>query len=148
MKCSVLVVIIALLLSSAVTADADVLCRKKSGVVVIRVACKQKETPVDLAAFGAVGPKGDQGNPGPAGPVGPPGLSSFEIVTAGPYSGGGQLAVTCPGTKKVVAGGCEDNFTSPVFTGFLPSTDGTQWLCNFNGSGHSINAYAVCADVQ
>ncbi len=42
-----------------------VLHQKRSGVVVVRESCKKKETPLDLAQFGAVGPKGDKGDPGP-----------------------------------------------------------------------------------
>jgi hypothetical protein len=51
------------------SAPGAVLCQKPSGVVVVRTACKKKETPLDLAQFGAVGPKGDPGGPGPAGPI-------------------------------------------------------------------------------
>jgi hypothetical protein len=43
------------------SADADVICRKKSGAMFVRAACKKKERPVELTAFGSVGP------PGPAG---------------------------------------------------------------------------------
>jgi hypothetical protein len=50
-------------------AAAPVLCQKKRGAVVVRdPACKRGETPLDLAAFGAVGPAGP---PGPQGPPGP-----------------------------------------------------------------------------
>jgi len=42
-------------------AVAAVICTKKSGVMVVRDACKKKETQVNLADFGAVGPKGDPG---------------------------------------------------------------------------------------
>jgi hypothetical protein len=124
-------VLVAVLLLSVVRVaggEAAVLCQKKSGAVVVRSACKKKEMPVNLAAFGAV--------------------SAYEVVTAGPYAGGGQLTVTCPGTKKVLGGGCSDDFTTAQFTAIRPATDGTQWICGFNGSGFSINAYAVCADAQ
>jgi hypothetical protein len=53
-----------------VEGDAAVICRKRSGVVVIRDACKAKETSVDLSQFGALGPegpRGPQGVPGAAG---------------------------------------------------------------------------------
>jgi hypothetical protein len=42
----------------------DVLCQKRSGVVVVRAACKKKEAVLDLAQFRVVGPKGDKGDPG------------------------------------------------------------------------------------
>jgi hypothetical protein len=48
------------------SAFAAVLCHKRSGVVVVRDACRKKESPLDLTQFGAVGPKGD---PGPAGSI-------------------------------------------------------------------------------
>jgi hypothetical protein len=54
------------------SAHAAVLCQKRSGVIVVRTACKKKETSLDLAQFGAigpVGPKGDQGDAGPAGSI-------------------------------------------------------------------------------
>ncbi len=57
------------------SAHADVVCRKKSGTLKVRSgdACKKRETPVDLAGFGAVGPVGPAGPAGPSllpGPVG------------------------------------------------------------------------------
>lgn len=46
-----------------------VMCKKKSGVVVIRDdACRKKETAVALAEFGALGPQGAPGETGPRGP--------------------------------------------------------------------------------
>jgi len=50
---------------SVAPAGAEVLCQKRSGVVVVRTACKKKEVALDLAQFGAVGPKGDPGDTGP-----------------------------------------------------------------------------------
>jgi hypothetical protein len=52
-------------LTSTGSARGAVLCQKRSGAVVVRDACKKKETALDLAQFGAVGPKGDKGDPGP-----------------------------------------------------------------------------------
>ena len=49
---------------------AAVFCEKKSGAVVVRDACKKKETALDLASFGALGPKGDPGTPGMPGSPG------------------------------------------------------------------------------
>ncbi len=46
------------------TSQARVLCEKRSGVVVVREACKRKEQPLDIAQFGAVGPQGEPGPPG------------------------------------------------------------------------------------
>ena len=53
--------------------SADVLCTKKSGVVVRRAACKRKETALNLSQFGALGPMGAKGNPGDPGAQGPSG---------------------------------------------------------------------------
>lgn len=49
---------------------AAVFCEKKSGAVVVRDACKKKETALDLSNFGALGPKGDPGTPGTPGSPG------------------------------------------------------------------------------
>jgi hypothetical protein len=54
-------------IGSAGHGSAAVLCKKKSGVVVIRDdACRKKETAVALAEFGAVGPQGEVGPRGPS----------------------------------------------------------------------------------
>ena len=71
----------------------DVICKKKSGAMFIRAACKPKETAVNLASFGAVGPQGAQGAQGPQGPQGfqgPPGLSATALWAV--VNGDGSLA--------------------------------------------------------
>ncbi len=80
----VIAVVLAVLV--ATPALADVLCKKKNGAVVARVACKGKEVQLDLAQFGAIGPKGD---PGPKGDVGAQG-------TPGEQGPAGPLLVTLP----------------------------------------------------
>jgi hypothetical protein len=63
----ILVFLAAVLLDAGVPRRADaVLCKRRSGAVVSRVACrtKQKEVELDLAALGATGPPGDPGVPG------------------------------------------------------------------------------------
>jgi hypothetical protein len=53
------------------SATAAVICTKNSGVMFVRpTACKKKETPVNLADFGALGPKGDKGDQGDPGAPG------------------------------------------------------------------------------
>jgi len=64
---------LAVLVAVSGPAAADVLCKKKSGVVVVRAACKAKEIAIDIADFGALGPRGTDGAQGPQGPEGPPG---------------------------------------------------------------------------
>jgi len=71
-------IIVAVLVSwavGAVSVRAAVFCEKKSGAVVVRDACKKKETALDLANFGALGPKGDPGTPGTPGSPGAPGAA-------------------------------------------------------------------------
>ena len=107
----------ALCLMWATPGRAVVLCAKKSGVVVIRAACKKKETPLDLAQLGAVGPKGDPGPQGNPGPKGDP----------------GSLSVPClsqAGTE-VFFTGCNVNVQSGS-----GATDG-----NVNGLGNLIVGY-------
>jgi hypothetical protein len=55
-------------LLGACSADAAVLCVKKTGVVVVRDACKHHEQAMDLSQFGASGPPGAVGAQGPSGP--------------------------------------------------------------------------------
>ncbi len=52
---------LALTAALAAPTSAAVLCKKPTGVIVVRQACKKKEAPVDLAEFGAVGPQGPAG---------------------------------------------------------------------------------------
>lgn len=63
------VVVALIVIGTLAPAEADaapVICKKRSGAMVVRdPACKRKETAVDLTQFGAIGPKGDQGEPGP-----------------------------------------------------------------------------------
>lgn len=69
-------------------ADGAVLCKKKSGMLVLRdAACNRKETAVDLSTLGAVGPVGPSGPDGPAGPTGPRGPSNgFAGSLGGPVT--------------------------------------------------------------
>lgn len=61
--------ILALALTAALAAptSAAVLCKKPTGAIAVRPACKKKEAPVDLTEFGALGPPGTPGTQGPAG---------------------------------------------------------------------------------
>jgi hypothetical protein len=63
-------------------ANADVLCKTRKGVVVIRAACKAREMRVDFDALGlrgSQGPKGDKGDPGVQGMQGPPGVGPLTM---------------------------------------------------------------------
>jgi hypothetical protein len=66
-------------LTIAMPANAAVICQKKNGAMFVREACKKKETPVDLAQFGAVGPTGPAG---PAGPAGTDATARWAVVEA------------------------------------------------------------------
>jgi hypothetical protein len=54
-------------------AMALVICARRSGNLVLRAACKRKETQVDLSQLGPTGPRGPQGAQGPTGSTGPTG---------------------------------------------------------------------------
>ncbi len=66
-------VVVASVALAVTAARADVLCKRRNGAVVVRTACKKKETALDLAQFGVVGPTGATGPQGASGPAGPPG---------------------------------------------------------------------------
>ena len=95
--------------STAVPARALVVCKKKSGVVFLRDACKKKETLVDPASFGATGPQGPPGPPGYPGPPGSPGQATkFDFRAAADTaptvifdSGKLQLAAACSASGVV-----------------------------------------------
>src|SRR5690242_5444191 len=74
------------ILLAAVPVRAEVLCAKKNGIVVMRTACKTRETAIDPVAVGLKGPQGDpgdQGDPGVPGPPGAPGPGAqFAVVAA------------------------------------------------------------------
>jgi hypothetical protein len=69
-------VLVAMLGSAAAAAT---LCQTKAGTVVVRAACKKKETALNLAQFGALGPKGDTGDRGDKGDAGDPGANGGTV---------------------------------------------------------------------
>src|SRR5690349_5163722 len=68
MRGMALVVGLGIALAGACSAEAAVLCVKKTGVVVVRDACKRHEQAMDLSQFGVAGPAGAAGAQGPSGP--------------------------------------------------------------------------------
>jgi hypothetical protein len=98
---------------AAGSGSAAVLCKKRSGVAVIRdTACRAKETPVALASLGAVGPTGPTGADGPTGvtgPTGPTGTSALAPL------GSGQTVSGAWGTSITAAGASEVFRTSALF---------------------------------
>jgi hypothetical protein len=93
----------------AATADAAVVCKKKSGAVLIRDACKKKEETVDLATLGALGPKGDKGDKGDAGAAGP----LLSTLPSG-QSLRGAWVVQFPATGSGVFGEGTISYTFPL----------------------------------
>ena len=86
------------------------------------------------------------------------GLSAHAICAAGDLDIGLQVAVKtstttptpavtvkCPSPKKVVGGGCADNFSGTSLVTTEPYLD-AGWTCAFRTNPGSISAYAVCED--
>ena len=69
---TILSLVLAAGLSAALSrpTSAAVLCKTRAGGVMVREACKKKETVLDLSQFGAVGPAGPPGEPGATGAAG------------------------------------------------------------------------------
>jgi hypothetical protein len=82
-----------------------VLCQKRSGVLVVREACKRKERVADPVALGLQGPPGAQGAPGAQGVQGAPGV--------GPLT-------ACPPDAALVGPTCIDRFEASLWQ--LPPT--------------------------
>jgi hypothetical protein len=107
------------------------LCVKKSGVVVLRDACKKKESPIDPAQFvGAQGPAGGNGATGGAGTPGAPGApgqqgakgdpGDFHVVdSTGRIIGLGDVGHTARMAVKVPGVGPGILFVADNNDGFL-----------------------------
>src|SRR5689334_18697557 len=70
-------------------ANAEVLCRKRSGRVVIADSCAKKESPLAPADLGLVGPAG---TPGAAGAPGETGIIPYRVVDAAGHQVGVVLS--------------------------------------------------------
>jgi hypothetical protein len=122
--------IAALCLTWAVPTRALVLCSKKSGVVVLRTACKKKEKPLDIAQFGVVGPKGDKGDPGSKGDPGAPGV--------GPLT-------SCPADSVLVGTTCVDTYEASVW---LIAPSNTALVQNVQAGGVTLADLTAGGGVQ
>jgi hypothetical protein len=93
-RCGIALVVA--LVAIASPSGADVLCKKKSGVLTTRATCKAKETLVNPSSLGLVGPAGPAGAAGAAGAAG----------EQGPAGPGAQWAlVDTDGTILAQSGG-------------------------------------------
>jgi hypothetical protein len=123
-------------------ADAAV-CVKKSGIVVVRNACKKKESPMDLAQFvgaqgpaganGATGSPGAPGAPGEQGPKGDPGDfhvvdSTGRIIGLGDVGHTNRIAVKVPqvGPGILFVDDNNEGFLQGDITLYHESTDCTD----------------------
>jgi hypothetical protein len=150
---------LAILVATSVAAPAAVLCTKKSGVVVMREACKPRETALDPAALGLQGAKGDQGDPGNQGPPGAQGPGAqFAIVAADAtivaQSGGiTASALAGPQLMRVNMGADVSNKTIQVSNGALTGDTGlrgpiTFALCGTAPTAMDCTSFGVPNDNQ
>jgi hypothetical protein len=111
---------------------------------------------------GLQGPQGLQGSPGPQGPQGAQGasgISGYERISSSTSTtlannGQGSATATCPGTKKVLGGGCSIIGTDPPISLISTTPFNTEaWVCGYqNQTGGTVTtsfvAFALCANVN
>lgn len=111
---------------------------------------------------GAQGFQGPQGAQGPAGPAGPIGISGYQIVADNnnfnavviPPHSGWSMTIFCPGSKKILGGGCSIVGTStPVPLSSSVNFNNNGWACGWrNETGAPITTAllvtAICANVN
>jgi hypothetical protein len=128
-------------LVTATTTDAAVLCRRKSGAVLVRDAsCKKKETALDLSTFGALGPKGDKGDQGDQGLAGPGAVTRSGAINAdgSPQDISAGTTSTRIGTGQYRISFAAGTWTGPftvVFSGLGSAVTGQWTTANPDGSG-------------
>ena len=129
----------------------DVICKKKSGAMVIRGACKRRELQVRLADFGALGPPGDPGDAGAPGVAGT--ARAYAQVNSFNYTFGMVLAknitgVTHPETGVYCvtpAAGIDPTLTPCVVSPEWADSAGYDLFAEWDSSGGPCPAgdYAV-----
>src|SRR5438552_10588128 len=103
-----LAITVAVVMMDLASARADMLCKNRKGVVLVRGACKGRENRLDPDALGLKGPPGPAGLPGPAGSdgahgtTGPQGLTGAEGPTGSEAATGTQGATGSQRTGLVV----------------------------------------------
>lgn len=63
-------------------------------------------------------------------------------------SAANECMVTCPGSKKIVSGGCLNSATgtiAPLISSYPGST--TQWNCKWGTGALAVSAFAICTDM-
>jgi hypothetical protein len=133
------------------TALAEVLCRRPSGVLVMRPqTCRGREWPVDPLTTGLQGPPGGQG---PQGPAGPGSVLDVQTVlnqrSAGP--GLAQTDATCPAGYALTGGGAGtgDGASELIDSSPNVSQPGTWAVIYYNPPSGALNvAFAMCARLQ
>ena len=122
--------------TAAGPAGASILCKTKQGGLVVRDACKKKESPVDPAQLGLQGPRGAQGLQGPQGPPGSAGLvgpggSGLRAVDSTGQEVGLVTAVGFPGQY----GGTEEETTNVEVIRQVPAGTGEFFLFRVTPGG-------------
>ncbi len=124
----ILVLLAVGLLAIGSDAPAAVLCKKKSGVIAVRDACKRKETRLDPDALGLRGSKGDAGQQGAIGSPGTPGATGpqgpgFVVKDANGTFVGLVMSTDCSGTCAAIV---SRHFTEGVVATFRVNTGGVD----------------------
>jgi hypothetical protein len=135
-------------------AFAEVLCRRPSGLLVMRPqSCKGREWPVDSLAVGLQGPPGEQGPPGAQGPPGPGQTLDIQPVinqrSAGP--GLAQTDATCAAGYALTGGGAvTGDGASQLIDSWPNASQVNTWsVIYYNPPAGAINvAYALCARLR
>jgi hypothetical protein len=135
-------------LTATEAAHAVVVCKRKSGALVLRDACKKKETAVDASTLGTVGP------PGPPAPA-------LRVVDAngrqvGDFTDTGSAVIFAVGELSVSVAVGKDGFTQQL--GFFHTTSdcsGDRYISLFDPKNlarfagvQGTTAYYVSAPVQ
>ena len=130
----------------------DVICKKKSGAMVIRGACKRRELQVRLADFGALGPPGDPGDAGAPGVAGTARayaqVNSFGFILFGMVLAKNITGVTHPETGVYCvtpAAGIDPTLTPCVVSPEWADSAGYDLFAEWDSSGGPCPAgdYAV-----
>jgi hypothetical protein len=141
MAARLVIVVVCVQLVALTAASADVLCQRRSGVVVVRPAeCKKRETRLDPVALGLQGP---------AGPVQ---TLDVQTVTNQQSAAGGLQAVeaTCPNGSTLTGGGAGIGSQDAVVGSSASDVTPNAWKVIYyvTTPGVPIVAQALCAHLN